>query len=64
MEPNPIILSLEDGEVVLKLAQPPGEESYITASLYKAGSLVSQKKVHTMMELTNTLKQFEVKRWT
>ena len=64
MEPNPIILSLEDGEVVLKLAQPPGEESYITASLYKAGSLLSQKKVHTMMELTNTLTQFEVKRWT
>ena len=64
MEPNPIILSLEDGEVVLKLAQPPGEESYITASLYKAGSLLSQKKVNTMMELTNTLKQFEVKRWT
>lgn len=64
MEYDTIVIELKDGEVVLYLAQPVGETEYLTATLYKQGTLLSQHKINEIEELINILKKFEVIRWT
>jgi hypothetical protein len=64
MEYNPVILKLEDNDVVLHLAQAIGEHGHVTATLYKDGKMIDQKKARSIMEMVKILKKFEVMRWT
>jgi hypothetical protein len=64
MEYNPVIVTLEDCDVSLHLAQAVGEHGYITATLYKDEKMIDQKKARSIMEMVKILKKFEVMRWT
>lgn len=64
MEYNPVILTLEDCDVSLHLAQAVGEHGHITITLYKDEKMIDQKKARSIMEMVKILKKFEVMRWT
>jgi hypothetical protein len=54
---NPDMVNLKDGEVALVLAQPPGEERYITVNVYLDGKPHLQERAYTINALINILNQ-------